>query len=258
MTAKKGIDWKKLAAPFGDYKWKVQTANEWGCQCVAYIDARHVQQRLDDVVGPEGWQVEFYEISGLLFARLGICIDGEWVWKSDTGSESNIEKDKGHVSDAYKRAAVHWGIGRPLYDLPIMKTKSTKDKRGKFQPADDSGKQLYGNDQLTAFINGKLKGGNGQPNANKPSRKSTAQPDDSTPDVPESDIKEHPDHGTAAWKKGVGAVFAAGSGKNLSETDVKLYAYEEFCVDSIKQLSIEDLRKLYKMIQRGDAGEGAA
>ena len=29
-----------------------------------------------------------------------------------------MEAEKGRISDAFKRAAVHWGVGRYLYNLP--------------------------------------------------------------------------------------------------------------------------------------------
>jgi hypothetical protein len=37
------------------------------------------------------------------------------VFKSDCGTESNTEKEKGESSDSFKRACVNWGIGRELY-----------------------------------------------------------------------------------------------------------------------------------------------
>ena len=96
-----------------------------------YQDARCAQNLLDEYAGCMNWQKEYYEAKGLLFCRIGIRDEGtkEWVWKSDTGSESNIEADKGLASDAFKRAAVAWGIGRELYTAPEIKVSVTeKDK----------------------------------------------------------------------------------------------------------------------------------
>ena len=42
---------------------------------------------------------------------------GRWVWKSDGAGATDFEGAKGAFSDSFKRAAVHWGIGRYLYDL---------------------------------------------------------------------------------------------------------------------------------------------
>jgi len=134
------------------HKIKVQTASQYGCNCVAYVDARQVQDKLDDVVGAENWQTKYEAIDGQLFCHLGIYNEDthEWVWKSDTGTESMAEKEKGQVSDAFKRAAVQWGIGRFLYSLGIKKTKSTKNNKGKYVPsATEGGKQIW---DLTAHF----------------------------------------------------------------------------------------------------------
>jgi len=138
------INFKKLTETM-PHKIKVQTANEWNCNCVAYVDARQVQDKLDDVVGPNNWQTKYETIGNQLFCHLGIWDNdkSEWVWKSDTGTESMAEKEKGMVSDAFKRAAVQWGVGRFLYSLGIKKTKSMKDNRGKWVPADSNGKRIW-------------------------------------------------------------------------------------------------------------------
>ncbi len=36
------------------------------------------------------------------------------------GTKSNTEKEKGQASDAFKRAAFNWGIGRELYTAPFI------------------------------------------------------------------------------------------------------------------------------------------
>lgn len=103
------------------FKWRVQSSNQYGASCVAYIDARDVQDLLDEICGAENWQVKFDEHKGNLFASVGIKCGNEWVWKSDCGTESNVEKEKGEASDSFKRACVMWGIGRFLYSKPIIK-----------------------------------------------------------------------------------------------------------------------------------------
>ena len=144
------------------FKWRVQSTKYGKTTCVAYIDARDCMDVLDEVCGPENWQSIFYEENGLLFCKVGIlCSDistqeYNWVWKSDTGSESNVEKDKGHVSDAFKRACVKWGIGRFLYRLPIQ-TLTTKQWKGKDYPyAPEKDKIIFDGDTLTKYINWKL------------------------------------------------------------------------------------------------------
>lgn len=112
------------------YQWRVQSfsKSKANCQCVAYIDARDVQKVLDEVVGPENWQDDYKLIDEKLFAGIGIRTQSGWVWKWDTGTESNMEAEKGQVSDAFKRAGVKWGIGRFLYDLPIQYLDSSEPK----------------------------------------------------------------------------------------------------------------------------------
>lgn len=85
-----------------------------------YQDARCAMNILDSTLGSTSWQREYYEAAGMLFCKIGI-FDSEtnqWLWKSDTGAKSNIEEEKGLASDAFKRAAVAWGIGRELYTAP--------------------------------------------------------------------------------------------------------------------------------------------
>ena len=139
------------------YKWRVQSVRYGKATCVAYIDARDAQDLLDEVVSPENWQSMFYEENGLLFCKVGIFVGECWVWKSDTGSESKVEKDKGHVSDAFKRACVELGIGRFLYRLPIQ-TLTTKQWKGKDYPyAPEKDKIIFDGETLTKYINWKLK-----------------------------------------------------------------------------------------------------
>lgn len=136
------------------YQWRVQSfsKNKPAASCVAYIDSRDVQAKLDEVCGPEGWQSDYKEVKGNLFAGIGIKIGDEWVWKWDCGSESNIEKEKGEASDSFKRAAVKWGVGRFLYDLEVKYVTANEVKTQSNFPyvVDASGKRVF---DLTKFIN---------------------------------------------------------------------------------------------------------
>jgi hypothetical protein len=157
------IDFNKLKEEM-PFKWKVQTANEWNCSCVAYVDSRQVQDKLDDVVGASNWQDRYLVVDGQLHCEIGIYDDvkKEWVWKGDCGTESMTEKEKGQASDAFKRAAVKWGVGRFLYSMEIQKLKSGKGKNGKFAPFDNNGRQIY---DVTKHINEMNKGAS-QSNSN--------------------------------------------------------------------------------------------
>ncbi len=132
-------------------QWRVQQVNEHGANCVAYIDVRDVQDFLDDVCGQDGWQCKYEEHKGNLFCSIGIKIGDSFIWKSDCGTESNIEKQKGESSDAFKRAAVMWGVGRFLYSKDIIKLETMENKQGKWT-ASYNGKLLYGK-QITKACN---------------------------------------------------------------------------------------------------------
>lgn len=82
---------------------------------LVYIDARAVMNRLDDVFGIDGWQAEYEHIGGRMICRLSCRVLGNWITKSDGAGDTDIEGDKGGISDALKRAAVLWGVGRYLY-----------------------------------------------------------------------------------------------------------------------------------------------
>lgn len=94
------------------------------CTLLLYKDARTDRRILDETVGPENWQCEYYEVNGATFCRVGINTENGWIWKSDCGSESNIEKEKGLASDAFKRACFRWGIGVELYSTPRIKIQA--------------------------------------------------------------------------------------------------------------------------------------
>lgn len=137
------------------YKWRVQSSNQYGASCVAYIDARDVQDLLDNVVGAHNWQCRFSEHKGNLFCEIGVNTElSDWVWKSDCGVESNVEKQKGEASDAFKRSAVMWGIGRFLYSLPIIKLPVKDNGKGKFVPySEKTQKFITNSEQITKWCN---------------------------------------------------------------------------------------------------------
>lgn len=94
---------------------------------MSYVTARYAMDTLDDGVGPENWATDkFRDESGQLYVGVGILTADGWVWKWDTGDESDIEPGKGEFSDAFKRASVHWGIARDLYPSPNKTTAKAK------------------------------------------------------------------------------------------------------------------------------------
>lgn len=115
--------------------WRAQTLTKSGDKALAlaYLDARDVMDRLDEVCGPENWQDEYVEsVKGRVICRIGIKVGDEWIWKSDGAGDTAVEGEKGGISDAYKRAAVKWGIGRYLYRLDaVWAPCETYERNGK-------------------------------------------------------------------------------------------------------------------------------
>jgi hypothetical protein len=113
---------------------KVKNGQPSGVILLLYKNARCDMNILDETVGAENWQREHYECKGNLFCKVGICckmnidqsgnngdiLSPNWVWKSDCGTESNTEAEKGESSDSFKRACFNWGIGRELYTSPVI------------------------------------------------------------------------------------------------------------------------------------------
>lgn len=110
-----------LSAPFppASISWRVgsTTKDKSRGMALAYIDARDVMRRLDESVGPHNWKDEYHDCGKRLICTIHIRCGDEWVGKSDGAGDSDVEPEKGGISDAFKRAAVKWGIGRYLYDL---------------------------------------------------------------------------------------------------------------------------------------------
>jgi hypothetical protein len=116
------VDFAALSAPFPPdcVSWRVgsTTQDKSKGMALAFINSRDVQERLDAACGPANWQ-DRYEFHGpRTICYLSIRVDGEWVTKADGAGDSDVESEKGAISDALKRAAVKWGIGRYLYNLP--------------------------------------------------------------------------------------------------------------------------------------------
>lgn len=109
---------EQLKAPFDPrlIHWRVGATMKDKSKgiALAYLNARDVMKRFDDVCG-DNWQVD-YPFEGC--CRIGIKINDEWIWRANGAGETDIEGEKGRYSDAFKRAAVLWGVGRYLYYLP--------------------------------------------------------------------------------------------------------------------------------------------
>lgn len=130
------IDWSRLAAPFpaDDIEWKpgATTRDKKKGLAMAYITARAVQERLDEVFTPGGWKNEFRAgPEGGVICRIYFKNDdGDWVWREDGADNTDVEAVKGGLSNAMKRAGAALGIGRYLYKLP--QAWVPLDDRGRF------------------------------------------------------------------------------------------------------------------------------
>ena len=132
------IDWPKLAEAFppdevkhrpGAARYAHKSSCE-GARCretqdpekhiqFSYVDARAVAERLDTVLTPARWQFFATAQGDIVHGRLAIEVDGNWIVREDHGypnSERDEEPVKAATSDALKRCAVLFGVGRHLYD----------------------------------------------------------------------------------------------------------------------------------------------
>ncbi|MEH2525825.1 MULTISPECIES: Rad52/Rad22 family DNA repair protein [unclassified Bradyrhizobium] len=147
----------QLAAPFPieEISWRVGPTNEKSRkqdeplrgQALCYVDARTVMERFDSVVGVNGWACHYTPGVGTsIVCNIAIkfpvyngenLVGFDWVSKADGAGPSDMEAEKGALSDAFKRAAVRWGVGRYLYDVKAPWLEL--DKRGNsafIRPAD--------------------------------------------------------------------------------------------------------------------------
>lgn len=101
---------------------RVAQCSDKGVQLLLYKTARTDAALLDEVY-PDAWQNDFKVIDGKMYGGIGIKVSGEWLWRWDCGTESNMEAEKGEASDAFKRAGFKWGIGAELYTSPFIWVK---------------------------------------------------------------------------------------------------------------------------------------
>lgn len=130
---------RRLAAPFPEFdiEWRVGQSGvsaqgrPWA-KVLAYVDARAVMDRLDDVLGLAAWSDDYvliYEaqkiigVSCTLTARIGEAT----IQKCDASPVTDIEPLKGGYSKALVRTAVKYGIGRYLYALETTWAECVSD-----------------------------------------------------------------------------------------------------------------------------------
>lgn len=106
-----------LAFPFDPESVKVRTQ---GGKQLHYVTSRTVMNRLDEVLGPENWSDHYVPEAHSVLCRLTIRLpDGSMLTKQDAGGYAGMQDEgddsKSGYSDAFKRAAVKFGVGRYLY-----------------------------------------------------------------------------------------------------------------------------------------------
>ena len=118
---------KELARPFApeDLEWRIQVTSKDKTSGLAipYVTNRAIQDRLDEVVGPENWYNDYKPWHGngkkdAQICGISIYFEGKgFITKWDGAEDTDIEPVKGGLSDSMKRAAVQWGVGRVLYKM---------------------------------------------------------------------------------------------------------------------------------------------
>jgi hypothetical protein len=147
------VDFKRLAEPFPpeEIEWRIGQAGigkqgPWA-KVLAYLTSRAVMNRLDEVCGPENWKDEYAKgPDGGVLCGLSIRVAGEWITKWDGAENTQVESVKGGLSDAIKRAAVKWGLGRYLYRLEEGWAQiASDDDKDAFRGTakDQAGKPVY-------------------------------------------------------------------------------------------------------------------
>lgn len=114
--------WNRLAAEFprDQISWRAQSLTKDGSKAMAlaYVTARDVMERLDEAVGPGNWSNRFDSHGDTTICYLSIKVGDEWITKADGAGNTDVEAEKGRLSDALKRSAVLWGVARYLYEMP--------------------------------------------------------------------------------------------------------------------------------------------
>jgi len=112
---------EKLREPFSkdELEFRVGATNNDKTMglALAYVQARAIQNRLDDLFGVNGWTTRYKEVGAGFICSLSVKINDEWITKEDGAPMTDFESIKGGISNAFKRVASSgFGIGRYLYN----------------------------------------------------------------------------------------------------------------------------------------------
>lgn len=118
---------KRLLQP-DEIECRVQQATNEYATFLLYKTARVDATILTELYGNK-WMNSFQLIDGKLYCTISVYDKelNQWISRSDVGSESNIEQDKGLASDAFKRSGFKWLIGDELYSAPNIRVQLNPD-----------------------------------------------------------------------------------------------------------------------------------
>ena len=181
---------QQLREPFPqeDIEFRVQQSGKTGDKIwaivIPYVTNRAIQERLDDVFGWDGWENRYayeHEAHGAVMCGISVRADGaevghgeqRWITKWDGAEQSDIEPVKGGLSNAMKRAAVQFGIGRYLYKLDASFAEIVAKSKNKAKTKD--GTVFYWNPpKLPAWA---LPGSDALPKRTTPPKTGSTKPD---------------------------------------------------------------------------------
>jgi len=123
------IDDLSIPLTIDQIDFRIQSINNGKYATIlAYKDARVDMDRLDVVCGKTNWKREHSNNNANCTVSIWDEEKKQWVSKEDTGTESYTESKKGLASDSFKRACFNWGIGRELYEYPVISIKLNDDE----------------------------------------------------------------------------------------------------------------------------------
>jgi len=141
--------WQKIAwlsKPLASKDLEIRVGQSGGkngrvwASLLIYQTARVATARFNAIFGGY-WKTDYaIEQSGAVVCTISIYDpeSNQWISRSNIGTQSNIEKEKGAYSDALKRAATAWGLGLELYTFDNifvdLKPGEYTEYNGKIRP----------------------------------------------------------------------------------------------------------------------------
>jgi hypothetical protein len=247
-------------------------------QALGYIHRSDVMSRLDGVLGIGGWRDEYSPIDldkKVVECRIGLRIEGEWVYRADVGNPGQSTDEnawKGSYSDALKRAATHWGVGRFIYDLgklwlpcdavpDLRKQGKFKFKAWQCDPAAlllaDARKRevAWALDYDAAGV--RVQSSPPQ-DETQPQRKATPASVDSSKNLEEDPVSPAGSREETGGRSPLATLETLLVEKRLSRKSVAAYCSQKFKLDRPSLLSVQSYEQLLTDIREGKVAAKAA